>query len=88
MGADSHKGLGALADVKAYARVILQGKELPHGDLMPAECQQGGILSKLCHADLTNAKKASNGVHIMTASIFKVLLYLTLRTVAQQNVIL
>ena len=20
----------------------LQGKELPHGDLMPAECQQGG----------------------------------------------
>ena len=35
----------------------------------------GGILSKLCHLDLTTAKKASNGVHIMTASIFKVLLY-------------
>ena len=60
--------------------------------LMVTLCLQnanrGGILSKLCHTDLTNAKRASNGVHILTASIFKVLLYLTLRTVAQQNVIL
>ena len=39
-GEDSHKGLRGAhgSDVSPIGRLILQGEELPNGNLMPEEC--------------------------------------------------